>query len=181
MRFSMKHSKRIYSTQAQPLPKPTPEDVERFWSKVDKGAPNECWEWTGYTNEDGYGGFSYDTSSHGPGRHSFQSHRFAYFVNTEINPGKNLVLHTCDNPPCCNPDHLFLGTAKDNIEDCVRKGRHVPTGSPGETNPKAKLTEAQVQLIREMNGSQRAIAKCFGVAKFTVQRIRSGAGWKHVA
>lgn len=76
-----------------------------------------CWEWTGYRGARGYGKMSY------LGQKSLYVHRMSYFAFTGTNPGKLDVCHTCDNPPCCNPLHLFLGTARDNAIDMVIKKR----------------------------------------------------------
>lgn len=88
---------------------------EKFWHYTKKS--EECWEWQGPTNH-GYGYIRID----GPKRYM---HRFSWELhNGEITDGL-FVLHKCDNPSCVNPDHLFLGTQRDNVYDCIAKGRHV--------------------------------------------------------
>jgi len=87
---------------------------ERFWAKIKKGKKNECWEWQACTDDDGYGIF----------RH-LRAHRVAYAIRRGGTPTNRLVCHRCDNPPCCNPAHLFLGTYQSNKADCVAKKRHV--------------------------------------------------------
>ena len=89
----------------------------RFWKKVNKKAGNSCWEWTGATNRNGgYGQI-------GVRGKIIRAHRLSWvWVNNKI-PKDMHVLHKCDNRVCVNPDHLFLGTQKDNMQDCVRKGR----------------------------------------------------------
>ena len=94
---------------------------ERFWSKVDRGGDDECWEWqaaAALTDPDyQYGAFGV------PGRGPILSHRMAWeLTHGEITEGLH-VCHHCDNPPCCNPRHLFLGTRSDNMQDMLRKGR----------------------------------------------------------
>lgn len=102
-----------------------PSRSERFWSKVNKEAPGGCWEWTAGLNSAGYGQFSNWPSA--PQR----AHRVSWeFANGEI-PDGLCVLHRCDNRPCVNPAHLFLGTKGDNIRDCFAKGRGNPM--PGAT------------------------------------------------
>ena len=103
-----------------------------------------------------------------------------YFSNGTILGGL-WVLHHCDNPPCCNPSHLFLGTRLDNMRDCKDKGRRAIT--LGERNGNAKLTEADVLEIKALlfkGMSQRAIANQFGVAQQLISCIKTGSLWAHV-
>lgn len=94
---------------------------ERFWSKVKQGPPNECWEWLGATKQGGYGVL------HNPGRNSgnMLAHRYSYLLNIGDIPAAIEVCHRCDNPPCVNPNHLFLGTHNENMVDSITKGRFV--------------------------------------------------------
>lgn len=90
------------------------------------------------------------------------------------------VCHTCDNPSCYNPNHLFLGTPADNSADMAAKGRSLQ----GVRHHKAKLTELQVQEIRELlkaGNSQRQIGKLYGVSQAPIAKIHRGLGWKHLA
>lgn len=91
------------------------EEIDLFWSKVQRGSVDECWPWTAGLKH-GYGCFKID-------RGSFKSSRIARFLATGINP-PDCVLHKCDNPPCCNPSHLFDGTLQDNVADMMAKGRN---------------------------------------------------------
>jgi hypothetical protein len=91
--------------------------VARFWQSVDKSG--ECWVWISHTFRDGYGKFK----GPGPEHKTFQSHRFVYALEVGEIPKGMFVCHHCDNPPCVNPKHLFLGTALDNKRDCIAKGR----------------------------------------------------------
>ena len=93
---------------------------ERFWAKVDKRGDDECWMWTSTCNWRGYGRFwiGYDR---------FAAHRIAWGLHYGEPPPADLdVCHHCDNPGCVNPHHLFLGTARDNMQDASRKGRLIP-------------------------------------------------------
>jgi len=97
--------------------------AKRFWEKVAAGDPDECWEWQGSRHPFGYGTINVQ-------RRPVTAHRIAYqFAHGDV-PAGLYVLHHCDNPPCVNPAHLFLGTAKDNTEDMMAKGRGRPFGRP---------------------------------------------------
>src|SRR5690606_12878457 len=127
----------------------TPKEIHRFWSKVDmSGGPNSCWEWQGSRDADGYGRFTSNRSKRlGFGPKSWVASRAAWLIHTGHLPGDLLVCHHCDNPPCVNPAHLFLGTNNDNMRDMNRKGRHPRKAAwnpSGETNPRAKMTDEQV-------------------------------------
>lgn len=113
---------------------------ERFWQYVTPGAPDECWEWQGARNSYGYGRLN----SGGKNGRTIKAHRASYEIHTGIDPGELDVCHRCDNPPCVNPAHLFLGDAKANAADMVAKGRH--GNYPGKT---ARITDAQVVELRE--------------------------------
>lgn len=91
--------------------------MERFWSKVQKGGPDECWEWQAGRHKFGHGKFRLPTGHIG-------SHRMAWQLTYGPIPPGMWVLHHCDNPPCCNPRHLYLGTAQDNTRDREVRGRH---------------------------------------------------------
>jgi hypothetical protein len=97
-----------------------PEGVaKRFWSRVEK--TEGCWLWTGYCEAAGYG--TLEISVKGKRRKAY-AHRLAYELTYGAIPAGLFICHHCDNPPCCNPDHLFVGTAGENSRDCVQKGRH---------------------------------------------------------
>jgi hypothetical protein len=108
------------------IPGPGLSLATRFWAKVDKRGPDECWEWTGARQPQGYGtiGVYLGYRSYGYAR----SNRVAWELMRGPVPDGLHVLHSCDNPPCVNPNHLFLGTALDNIHDCIDKGRFNPRG-----------------------------------------------------
>lgn len=91
---------------------------DRLWPKITRTDANDCWLWTASRNDDGYGVFRFD------GKMTV-AHRVVYFLHYGTDPGNFEVCHKCDNPPCCNPFHLFLGTHQDNMTDMVNKGRSV--------------------------------------------------------
>lgn len=137
---------------------------------------DECWEWKGTLTPLGYGQKSI-------GDRHFATHRLSWaWANdrwSEKGPPKGLcVLHRCDNPACCNPRHLFLGTKKDNSQDMVRKGRN--RCQRGEKVALSKLTEEKIRLIRASRKSNRQLAEEFGVCHPNISRIRSRKMWKHV-
>lgn len=143
---------------------------ERFWSKVDKRGSDECWEWTGAKFGNGYGEFKFNGSPK-------PVHRLAYEFHTGTNIPKSMdVCHKCDNRACVNPAHLFLGTRKDNMQDCVRKGRQ----SKGETRWSAKLTESLVLQIRSDPRLQRVIAVELGVSRSLIGRVKRRDIWRHI-
>lgn len=116
----------------------TEDPVPRFWAKVEKRGPDECWPWQGaVTSKHGYGNLIW----HGK---YVSAHRVAWTVTNGPVPAGMCVLHKCDNRICCNPAHYFLGTKKDNNDDKMRKGRH---HSVGQDNVHAKLTNEQAKAI----------------------------------
>jgi len=107
------------------------------------------------------------------------AHRASFEVHIGIIPVGFGVLHRCDNPPCCNPKHLFLGTAKDNVEDMMAKKRH----KFGEDSPKAILKEQDVVSIRSLRGTGltfAAIADMYGVSKATIRSVAIKMTWRHI-
>lgn len=156
-----------------------PEIEKRFWSKVDIRGENECWPWIGAKDGNAlYGMFRFRGET-------WQAHRVAYrLYYGEFDISLNCC-HHCDNPPCCNYRHLFLGTSTDNVRDAMQKGRWFkPIPQPGEQNPRHKLTEEQVKEIRRIHAmgklNQRAIARQFGVDFHTVNLIVLRVNWKHI-
>src|SRR6266404_6202431 len=154
-----------------------------FWSKVDKRGSDDCWLWLGKTQGHGYGYFWSSNKT-------VLTHRFCYeLVKGLIPRGDNFtdhcVLHTCDNPPCVNPNHLFLGTAQDNSDDKVNKGRQAQGEQlsalwRGELGAHTKLTEDEVRKIFQDPDLHRMIAVKYGIGRSQVTRIKSGQTWKHL-
>ena len=156
------------------IPPLSESDKARFWGKVEVRGPDECWEWKAFLNNDGYGHFH--LGKHGNGM--FRSPRVAFFLATGIDPAEMHVLHRCDNPPCCNPDHLSLGTDGDNSADRDKKKRRKPPS--GSLNGFSKLTESDVLYIRSCGDSLRKTAKKFGLDYTTVSDIRRRKSWRHI-
>lgn len=149
---------------------------ERFWSKVDRsGGPDSCWLWLRTCAPNGYG----VTRLWGDQRrYQISAHRAAWTLTHGPIPPGLFVCHHCDNKPCCNPAHLFLGTPKDNLDDMYRKGRQrIPLG---EARGMSKLTRAQVLEIRERCARgeiQREVAKLFGVNQPRISKIVNRKQW----
>lgn len=142
---------------------------ERFFKYVEK--TNTCWNWTGARHKFGYGHFAMY------GRQG-TTHRFSWEFHYGKIPKGKFVLHTCDNPPCVNPKHLWLGTTQENTADKTMKGRQIR----GEDVPVSKLKWNQVDEIRKLyetgKYTQRQLAKMYGVTQCPIARIVRNTGWK---
>lgn len=158
-----------------------PSVEERFWPRVRKGEGDACWEWIGNLHNSGYGWFNVCGRGH-------LSHRVSWALhNGPIQPGM-LVCHHCDNRPCVNPAHFFLGTAADNAQDMSRKNRSPVHAHPeivrcGEDNPFAKLTASQVIEIRTRRAAgetQAALGRAFGVEPSNIYMIATRKTWRHL-
>lgn len=148
---------------------------ERFWEKVDKRGPDECWEWTA-NKVHGYGQISNGKHRGTP----LQAHRVSWELHNGPIPEGLCVLHRYDNRGCVNPAHLFLGTKADNMRDMIQKGRAVHEGLKGEANGQSKLTKQQVlkvPVFLAQGYSQKEIAKMLGVCYMTIHRIVIGETW----
>ena len=149
---------------------------KRFWSKVDRsGGPNACWPWTALRKDTGYGRFRID------GR-MYRAHRLAFQLAHGEIPAGYSVCHRCDNPPCCNPAHLFAAPQALNMRDSARKGRSRNCPLKGAANPQAKLCEAQVTEIRAryqkgIYGCKR-LAREFGVSYQQIHNIVTNRSWQ---
>ena len=151
--------------------------AERFWGKVDRKGPDECWPWTAASSTSGHGRFWRD------GKLVVAS-RVAWELAHGPIPAGLFVLHRCDNPLCMNPDHLFLGTQQDNVADMVQKGRLKPYSACGENHHHAKFTDADVRSIRSdyrAGGvSQRELARRYNASQGAISDIVLGRRWAHV-
>ncbi len=149
----------------------------RFWKHVQK--TDQCWNWTSTKLPAGYGMIKADRS-----RKNLYAHRVSWEIHNGSIPDGLFVLHDCDNPSCVRPDHLFLGTQLDNMQDCVSKGRLsgcIEVSWHGEDNPRAKLTSDTAREIRLSAASLSSLAKTFGVSKGTIWKVRSGYTWNEDA
>lgn len=158
----------------------------RFWSKVDRTGTG-CWLWTAGRSRRGYGVFS-------SSQRYVNAHRVAWELTYGAIPPGLLVCHRCDNPPCVNPEHLFLGTAADNARDAAAKGRLLcgdenPSRRNREIRPRgeghanAKLTAAAVLRLREdyrRGFSYRELGVRYGIQRSHVHNLIAGRAWKHL-
>lgn len=156
---------------------PAPRQLdERFWEKVDdSGGSDACWPWKAKaTARGGYGAFAIRRST------MIGAHQLAFELGTgQMFPEGGLVMHSCDNPPCCNPRHLSLGTNLLNIRDAAAKGRM----HPGEEHGLAKLTDERVREARARlarGESRQSIGDSFGVSRACIGKIEKGLTWRHV-
>jgi hypothetical protein len=156
-----------YQTDRQSLPLKA-----RLERRLDK--TGACWEWLGYRDADGYGSITFN-------KQPLRTHRVAYELANGPIPKGLQVCHTCDNPPCCNPAHLFLGDSLVNAKDRDSKGRG--NVRRGVTHPCARLTEEQVRLIRALRAEgapYKRLADTFGVTYRAVWNIANHVTWTHV-
>lgn len=150
----------------------TEEDKIRFLSYVDKKSDNQCWVWTAYKQSSGHGQFRIREKNH-------YAHRIAYYLAYGLFDDSLCVCHKCDNPSCCNPNHMFLGTLSDNMKDKIAKGRNTRG-----TAVNGVLLEEDVYEIKRLYATgeytQKQIAKRFGIHQCNVGRIISGRRWGHL-
>lgn len=149
--------------------------VERFWGRVDKESGKPCWIWANYRDPHNYGKM-------GIGPRMFLAHRLSWAIENGPLPPGVWVLHHCDNPPCVNPAHLYVGDMQDNMDDMIRRGRRpVQTG---ESAPRCILTEAAVREIRSRYASggetQVALGAEFGVSGGAIASVVNRRSWRHI-
>ena len=156
-------------------------DPSAFWAKVRKDGPGGCWLWTGRKHKFGYGVYG-----RGGGGRTNTAHRIVMTLTHGEIPDGMFVLHRCDVPACCNPDHLFFGTQRDNMHDMAAKGRKVcvPSMVKGSSHGMSKVTEEQADEIRrryEAGGVyQRELGEEFGLHQTMVSLIVRRKNWRHV-
>ena len=150
-------------------------EQERYWAKVDRQGPKDCWPWRAATVPAGYGkiklcsGFMY-------------AHRLALILDGRPRPEGAVALHSCNNPGCVNPAHLKWGTQKENMRQALDSGRAPHHGRvPGEKNGNAKLTVEKVRAIRTDPRTHAAVAEHYGVSPGLIGFIRRRVAWRHVA
>lgn len=151
-------------------------DIVRFFRKVEVRGPAECWYWTGFKNEDGYGKFGLNGQAQG-------AHRVSYTIAHGLPNPKLELRHTCNVEHCVNPNHLIEGTHQENMDDRTATGWKPSVTVRGEEVGSAKLTNEQVARIREMGSAGMThdqIAVSFPVSAATVGRVIQRKIWKHI-
>lgn len=155
------------------LPRRGGTESERFWRSVDRGAPDDCWNWR-------IKGAKYGLFAH-PGGYREGAHRASYRINIGHIPTGMLVMHSCDNPRCVNPAHLSIGTPKENMTDMARKGRRVSGALRGTDCSFSRLDAEAVRYIRaNPDASLKSLGERFGVEPNTVRAVRIGKTWRHI-
>lgn len=151
-------------------------EYERFMRRVQVGDPSACWEWTASRKKKRWHG----QWRNGAGKIEL-AHRAAWRLLRGEIPAGLCVLHRCDNPACCNPCHLFLGTHSDNFRDMWAKGRARPKANRGQEHGNAKLTADLVRDIRTSKEAGTVLAHRLGITATTVCDVRRRRTWRHVA
>ncbi len=154
----------------------TASDRERFYKKIDTSAgPDGCWWWVSKISSDGYGKFW-------NGEKEVRAHRVSVEVFSGIDPAGLSVCHACDNPACVNPNHLWVGTHKENMRDMGDKKRYSIPALRGTAHANSRFTEEQVREIRALKGKEktRDTAKRYGCSQYAVCCIQNRKYWKHV-
>lgn len=148
--------------------------INRFFSNID--VTDSCWIWSGHVTQNGYGQIKYKSKGLG-------AHRVSYQIHKGPIPEGLYVCHSCDNPSCVNPDHLWLGTHTDNMRDMYAKGRQRSNPVRGHDNRSSKLTEAQVVYIKQqlrLGVKQRTLAIQYNVSDAAIHYIKTGEVWSHI-
>lgn len=160
----------------QTIGTPSAADEARLLSKVSPEPTSGCWLWLGAYAANGYGEFTY-------GYRKEPAHRASWRILRGPPPADRFVCHRCDNPACVNPDHLFLGTARDNALDMNAKGRATTKRARGELASKAKLTADQVieaRLRHEAGERTGVLARHYGISSPAMGAILLRRNWRHV-
>lgn len=161
---------------------------DRFWQRVAKGGPDDCWVWTGGRDAHGYGtiGGSLFGVRYVPLGAHMLAHRASFIIHNgpPVGPSNDwhgwVVLHTCDNPACVNPAHLRLGTQAENVRDMDKKGRRKVSVKAGVEHPRAVLSEDQVRQIMDSPLTNKKLSSEIGVPAWLIQNVRLGRSYTSI-
>lgn len=159
------------TTKIKLMPRLTEKQIAHFWSKIQIAGEDECWNWLGCSIR-GYGCITFQYIT-------YRANRIAYFLSRNKDPNELVICHTCDNPSCCNPKHLWAGTMADDTQDMVAKGR----SSKGSKHHNTQFTNTQVRRIRKQSArgeTQMALAEQYDVAQSTIHCIVNRKTWAHI-
>lgn len=148
---------------------------QRFFSKIDR--TETCWIWIGNKRPNGYG----TIQEGGKGSSTLSAHRLSYKIHKGDIPEGLVIMHSCDNPSCVNPDHLSVGTYKENTADMIAKGRKLTVAPLGTSNGKAKLNDELVRYIRQnLHKSHASLARELNLSTNCIRGVKIGRTWSHV-
>jgi len=147
--------------------------LKDVWKRINKRDENDCWEWVGGKDKDGYGRMMID-------RHNYRTHRLTYIETYGSIPEGLIICHRCNNPSCCNPNHLYAGTIRENSQQCTKEGRRVS----GEKHYKTILSDKDILKIRSLYStgtfSQRELGRMFGVTQAAIWYIINNKTRKYI-
>lgn len=181
--IAKRNNKKLNHIKGQPTQfcyghhKPRVTTAEGFWKRVDIKTESECWPWLKYVNDSGYGVTRTSKNK------AVRASHIAYELTYGPIPEGLFVCHHCDNPICCNPAHLFLGTHSDNMHDMDNKGHRVNSPQYGEKHGMSKLTADAVREIRSLANSGMSYAEIgrrFNISDVHAGRIATRVSWNHV-
>jgi hypothetical protein len=144
----------------------SPEIEARFWRRCDKCGPDDCWEWSGFLDEGGYGSFTMRVDG---AQKMFRAHHISMIIDGKPRVAGLQALHGCGNPACVNPAHLRWGTVLENVEDAIAHGK-----------VKRSLNEEQVRAIRVSSESDRILAERHAVSSSIINAVRAGRTYRWV-
>jgi hypothetical protein len=147
----------------------TDSTIDRFERKFVRGPTTDCWLWNAAVNKGGYGIFLF-------GGRNITAHRAAYKIYVALVPDDLFVCHRCDNRRCVNPNHLFLGSATENMTDRDAKGRQ----AKGSDFKRSKLNQAAIVEIHQSRLPDTVLARKFGVTKGAINHVRHRRNWRHI-
>ena len=147
----------------------------RFWNKVERKGPDDCWNWKAFLNPKGYGQFQIKNAR------PAHAHKVALALTTVVLIGE-VICHTCDNRKCCNPNHLYRGTWQSNMDDMISRQRAKHPPMLGENNGMATITSSDARYIQRWYKKRptKDIADYLGCSLNVVRQVGSGKTWKHV-